>query len=66
MTYDQMMTHCKAGGKARRLSWKSDAVAFVEGMRLGVRASLASGETYTSAYHPTMTDKAANDWEATR
>lgn len=63
MTYDQMMTHCKAGGKARRRSWFSGAVTFIEGLQLGVRMT-SFGKVYTSHYTPTWSDRAAGDWEA--
>lgn len=64
MTFDKMMTHCKAGGKARRTSWTSNCRVFIEGLRLGVKGSLVTGEPFTSEYTATMADKSASDWEA--
>lgn len=63
MTFDEMMRHCRAGGKARRTSWTSNFRVFVEGMRLGVKGTLATGESFTSQYVAPMSDKAAVDWE---
>lgn len=63
MTFSEMMAHCRAGGKARRAAWTSNFRVFIEGLRLGVKGSLASGEPFTSEYHATMQDKAASDWE---
>lgn len=64
MTFAEMMTHCKAGGKARRTAWRSNFRVFIEGLRLSVKGSLATtGEPFTSEYTATMQDKAATDWE---
>lgn len=63
MTFYEMMAHCKKGGKARRKSWISDAVVFVEGLRLGTIMTVHD-ETITSPFTATIFDRAATDWEA--
>lgn len=65
MTFDQMMGHCKAGGKARRQSWTSDSVTFVEGLRLGVRF-MRDGQLMTCSYTANLSDRNATDWEIAR
>lgn len=64
MTFDQMMVHCRKGGKARRKSWTSNARIFVEGIRLGCKMTGANDEVITSEYCATLLDKRALDWEA--
>lgn len=63
MTFDEMMWHCRDGGKARRNSWTSNARVFIEGIRLGVQMTSENDVVRTREYTATLQDKQANDWE---
>lgn len=64
MTYDQMLQHCKAGGKAQRAAWTSGAKVFIEGTILGVLTPFDLGRRIkTTGYVATISERNACDWE---